>query len=200
MNAFTRLMCALGLLAGVSACGYSTGLRLPPEYRTVGVEVFGNDSKQRDVEVELQMQLTDAVDRLLHAPIVDPSVADLILRGRVVSYEHRNGIRSVDNVLLETGVRITLEAQLVQRFDQGTVAPGREPSHSDEPPNRQDDRNSMPRTAPNERVLRPMRATQEFGYIFNEPYTEAVARERTLANLSERIVLDLFGTLPGRPR
>lgn len=185
------------LLAGASAgCGYSTGLRLPDDVRTVGVEVFGNDSKVRDLEVEFQRLLVDSVDRLVHARIVPPDHADLILRGRIVSYERRNGIRSPDNVLLETGVRITIEAQLVQRFEQSVVVEGPEPERTDLPPRRDDDRNSLPPTAQNERVLRPMRASQEFGYLVDEPFAEAVARERTLSSLAERFVLDLFTTLP----
>jgi hypothetical protein len=195
----TRRAC-LGLLlalAGVAAgCGYSTGLRLPEHVQTVGIEVFGNDSKERDLEVEFQRLLVDSVDRLVHARIVPPDQADLILRGRIVSYERRNGIRSIDNVLLETGVRITIEAQLVQRFEQSVVAEGSEPQRSDLPPSRFDDRNSLPPTAQNERVVRPMRASQEFGFLVDEPFAEAVARERTLSSLAERFVLDLFTTLP----
>lgn len=184
------------ILAATGGCGYSTGMRLPEQVQTVGVEVFGNDSKEIDLEVDFQRYLADAVDRLVHAPLVSPEEADLILRGRIVSYERRNGIRSPDNVLLETGVRITIEVQLVQRFDQSVVSAGDEPERSDLPPSRFDDRNSLPPTRENERVLRPMRAAQEFGYLVDEPFAEAVARERTLSSLAERFVLDLFTALP----
>ena len=53
----------------------------------------------------------------------------------------------------------------------------------------------MPSAAPNELVLRPMRSVQEFGYRLSEPQGEARARERTLINMADRIVLDLFGAL-----
>lgn len=192
----------LGLaLALAGGCGYSTGVRLPEHIQTVGVEVFGNDSRQRDIEADLQQQLSDAVARLVHARLVPPEQADLIVRGRIVDYARRGGIRSPQNELLETGVRITIEAQLVQRFAQSQVVEGAEPARSDLPPSPDDDRNTMPRTAQNERVLRPVRATQEFGYMLAEDFGEAVARERTLRNLSERVVLDLFTALPpvGQP-
>lgn len=132
----------------------------------------------------------------MHARIVPPERADLILRGRIVSYERRNGIRTTGNVLLETGVRITIEVQLVQRFEQSVVAEGPEPVRSDLPRSPAEDRNSLPPTALNERVVRPMRASQEFGYLVDEPFAEAVARERTLASLAERFVLDLFTAIP----
>jgi hypothetical protein len=181
------------LLAG--ACGYSAGFRVPDDVETVGVEIFGNDSKLRDLELELHETLVRSVSRLVHAPLVDPGEADLVVRGRVVEYRRRGGIRSPDNELLETGVRIVVDAQLVRRYPESAVAPGPEPARSDEPRRPADDRISMPSTAPNERVLRPMRAVQEFGYRLSEPQGEARARERTLVNLADRIVLDLFGAL-----
>jgi len=188
-------LAVLVLALAVGSCGYSTGFRVPEGVQTVGVEVFGNDSRLRDLELELQDALVRSTSRLVHAPIVDPSEADLVLRGRIVEYRRRGGIRSPENVLLETGVRIVVDVQLVRRFPQSAVAPGPEPDRSDQPPSPSDDRISMPTTAPNERVLRPMRATQEFGYRLAEPNGEALARERTLTNLADRIVLDLFGAL-----
>jgi len=122
----------------------------------------------------------------------------LIVRGRVVDYMRRGGIRSPENVLLESGVRITIEVQLIQRFDQSVIREDPEPTRSAVAPPRSEDRNSLPPTAPNERVLRPMRASQEFGFVVAEPLGEALARQRTLANLSERFVLDLFGPLAQR--
>jgi len=187
------LPCGLALMGG--GCGYSTGLSVPPGIHTVGVEIFGNDSRLRDVELEMHQQLSDSVDRLVHARLVDPDEADLVLRGRIVEYRKRGGIRSTDNELLEDGVRISVEVQLVRRFPQSVVAPGPEPDRTALEPSSRDDRNTLPTTAPNERVLRPMRATQEFGFRLAESNGEALARERTLNNLADRIVLDLFGTL-----
>lgn len=190
-----RALALLALAALPGGCGYTTGLRVPPGIDTVGVEVFGNDGRLRDLEFDLQEALSDSTRRLVHAPLVDPRDADLVLRGRIVEYRRRGGIRSTDNELLEDGVRITVEVQLVRRFPQSIVAPGPEPDRSALEPASRDDRSTLPTTAPNERVLRPMRATQEFGFRIAETNGEALARERTLLNLADRIVLDLFGTL-----
>jgi hypothetical protein len=184
---------ALGALAG--SCGYSTGLTVPPGIHSVGVEIFGNDGRLRDMELDMHYALSDSVRRLVDAPLVDPAQADLVLRGRIVEYRKRGGIRSTDNELLEDGVRISVEVQLVRRFAESVVAPGPEPDRTGAEPSSRDDRSTLPATAPNERVLRPMRATQEFGFRIAEPNGEALARERTLLNLADRIVLDLFGTL-----
>ena len=190
-----RATLGLALLALLPGCGYSTGFRLPEGMQSVGVEVFGNDSKLRDVELEFQEALVDSTARLVHAPIVDPSEADLVLRGRIVEYQRRAGIRGPENVLLETGVRIVVEVQLVRRFPESVVRTGPEPARSDAPPSAREDRISMPSAAPNERVLRPMRAVQEFGYRLAESQGEARARARTLESLADRVILDLFGSL-----
>jgi len=188
---------AAGLCALAAACGYSTGIRMPDGIESVGVEVFGNDSKLRDLEVELQSALVDAMERLVHAPLVDPGRADLVLRGRVVDYARRGGIRSAQNVRLETGVRIAVEAQLVRRgLPEDALAP--EPAAGPAGrPAPASDRDSTPPTAPGERVLDRLRLGQEFGFVLSETQGEARARQRTLRNLADRIVLDLLGGLSG---
>lgn len=192
MSAARRAALALCGLLLAGGCGYSAGIRLPEGTRTVGVEVFGNDSKLRDLEVELQEALADAVDRMVHAPLVDPRRADLVLRGRIVSYTQRGGIRSPQNERLETGVNIAIEVQLVRRGVP--LPPGVEPGDAPaEPPTKRSDRNTTPATAADERVLRPLRLGQEFGFLLGEPLGEAQARRRTLQSLSDRVVLDLLG-------
>lgn len=161
------LLCGLLLLAG---CGYSTGFRLPDDHATVGVEFFGNQSPVRDLEVDFHDYLTDAVSRVVHARIVDPDEADYVVRGEVLSYARRRGIRSPDNVLLETGVRIAIRAELLE-----APAPG--------------DPEGRPRT------VRETRAATESGYRLEEPLGEADARDRVLRNLADEVVIELFGYL-----
>lgn len=101
------------LLAALSAgCGFSTGLRLAPDAGTVGVEIFGNDSAFPDLERELHMELTRSVRNISSAPLAHPERADLILRGRLVSYLRRSGIRSKENRLIESGLRIEVISEL----------------------------------------------------------------------------------------
>ncbi len=188
---------SLGLTALLSApisCGYSTGIRLPPELETVGVEIFGNDSKVPNLEIELQLALTDSVERLVHAQLVDPRRADLFLRGRIVDYSRRGGIRSPDNKLLESGVGISVEALLVRRVATPAQEPAAVPA-ARPPPAARDDRNSLPPLQQDERVVRSMRAYQDFGYLVDQTSGEFAARSLTLENLADRIVLELFGEL-----
>jgi hypothetical protein len=204
----SRQVAALALLAALApGCGYSSGF-LVEDPRTVAVEIFQNDSKERDLEGELHAQLTDSMNRMVHAPLVSPSGADLLVRGTLLAYERRGGIRSPQNLLLETGVRITVRAQLVRR--RGPYRPGGgqgglpelegepvvlqppetpehfaegEPEAPPEPP------------PPSDLVLREIVFSAESGFRLQEIQGELRARERVLRSIADRVVLDLFSTL-----
>lgn len=171
--------CSVLIAALLLACGYHTGLTAPEGVRTVGVEFFGNDGPLRDLEVQLQSEMAQAIERMLPVRIVDPTKADLIVRGRVLNkgYSRRGGIRSPDNKLLETGIRISVEATLVdptRRYDSnGALLPPR--------------------------VLRRAATTTDSGYRIEEPDGERAARARALRNMVDRLTLDLFGAVAYEP-
>lgn len=105
---------AAALLAlAATGCGYSSGLRTPEGYRTVGVEFFANDSKVPDLERDLQLYVSRSVRDTVEAPLTAPSQADVVIRGRIMDYRRFAGIRGADNNLLETGVSISVQAWLV---------------------------------------------------------------------------------------
>lgn len=107
----------VGLLAigALPACGYSSGLRVTETHRTIGLEVFGNTSFERDLERLFYDEMARAVRDMCDAELVDPARAELVIRGEIQSYRRRSGIRSTDNELLETGVYIQVEAALYER-------------------------------------------------------------------------------------
>jgi hypothetical protein len=109
--------------------------------------------------------------------LVDPGRADLIVRGRVINYTRRSGIRSPQNKLLETGVRITVEASLIDPTQR--YGPKGEPL----PP----------------RVLRHTITLAESGYRLDENDGERAARQRAMRNLADRLTLDLFGPVAYEP-
>ncbi|MFT5050846.1 MAG: hypothetical protein ACI8QZ_002252 [Chlamydiales bacterium] len=115
-KAALAVLLALGSL--VVSCGYSTQLRVATkdgEARTIGVEIFGNDTLERDLERELHEELTRAVRNLVDGDLVSPDRAEVVLRGKLTQFARRGGIRSPDNELLQTGVLIAVEASLIER-------------------------------------------------------------------------------------
>lgn len=153
-----------------TGCGYSTGLSLPEQKGSIGIEFFGNESMERDLERRLNDEMSRAVRDWVAAPIVAPERADMVLRGKITAYHRRSGIRSPDNELLETAVYIEVEAGL---YRGGSTIPTRGPVH----------------------------VTSSAGYIVPPPgnqsplfpgESESIARDRTLRNIADKLVLDLL--------
>lgn len=110
------------LLTALTGCGYTTGLSLGSDYSTLGLEVFGNDTPEPDLELGLHRSLTRATRNMLDARLVDPAHSQLIVRGRLLRFERRAGLRSAENVWLEGGVWITAEAELIDPRRELTLA------------------------------------------------------------------------------
>lgn len=111
-----RALPALGLaLAALASCGYSSGLRTPEGYQTVGVAIFANDSKVPDIERDLHLYVSNSVRDAVEVPLTTPELADVVVHGRIIDYSHLGGIRGPNNELLETGVSITVESWLEDR-------------------------------------------------------------------------------------
>jgi len=113
----TRLarLAAGALAAWCGACGYSTGLQVAERHATIGVEFFGNATYERDLERPFYDQLTRTLRDTSDAALVDPGRAEVVVRGTIREFHRRSGIRSRENELLETGVYLEVEAQLVDR-------------------------------------------------------------------------------------
>lgn len=117
-----RLAAALAALAGpalltslTAGCGYRFGVVTPDGVESVGIEYFGNTSRVRDLEAEFAPVLAREVTDRVPLPLREPDRADVVIRGKIVDYYRRGGIRSTENVLLERGLRIEVEAELVRR-------------------------------------------------------------------------------------
>jgi hypothetical protein len=111
----------MALLGG--SCGYEAGLHVAERHQSIGVEIFGNDTPERDLERPLHDQMTRAVRDLTDARIESPSQAEVVIRGTVKVFQRRGGVRSSDNKLLETGVYIEVEATLFDRRSGRALGP-----------------------------------------------------------------------------
>lgn len=103
-----------GLLAG---CGWHAGLAAPEAGKSVGVAFFDQvpGVLERGLEPRLQTELARAVSELVHAPLEAPDRADYVIEGEILEYRRRSGVRTDDNELVETGVRMIATARLVDR-------------------------------------------------------------------------------------
>lgn len=118
MSSRTRNLASLlllGLGLAVAGCGYSSGVRLPPGVETVGVEYFGNDSPEPDLERELYARLSAQVDAMVRGELAPPDAADLVIRGRILDYRRLLGLTGVQGSLVESAVIIVVQAWLFDR-------------------------------------------------------------------------------------
>lgn len=160
----------LALALCVSSCGYSAGLRVAEHYDSVGVEIFGNESFERDLEPELHEQMTRVLRDQSDAHLVDPRQAQAVIRGTLTTFHRRGGIRDHENRLLETGIYVEVQARL---YVGGNETPVR----------------SSKASAWVGYTLAP----SGVGLGLNPPEHEREARSRVLQHLAEQLVLDLLG-------
>lgn len=161
----------VGILAmgcvSLAGCGYRAGLELPSRWDDVGVEIFDNDGRDTlvpNLERDLHGELTAAVRRVVQGTLVDPSKADVVIRGRIIEYRRRQGIRTRDNRRLETGIRVRVRGELWERT-------GGDPEWV---------------------LLRHTVYTTHSGYLLEDRDEELDAQDRVLRNIADRLVLDLF--------
>jgi len=114
-----------GLLTLAASCGWHGGLEVPGNARTIGIEVFDVPPEilERNLEPRLSEALTRAVVDLVDAPVASPAEADVVVRGRILDYRRRFGVRDKENQLRESGVYVSATATLVDRRTGEALAP-----------------------------------------------------------------------------
>lgn len=111
-----RLSAGLALVCA-TACGWHAGLGAPAGAHSVGVEAARREGRvlERGLEPELTDALSEAVVDWLDLPLVAPGEADLVVRGEILEYRRRGGVRNRDNQLVETAVFVRARAELFDR-------------------------------------------------------------------------------------
>ena len=161
------LLAPLALLA--AGCGWHAGYLAPPgapNASTVGVELFGNDSPEPGLEADLAPFLSRALVDYVGLDLDDPRKADLVIRGSILDFRRRGGVRSEENELLEGSTRIEVLAELVRASDGEVLSTATTGLWADWA------------------IGGPGLTGPGLG--------EDAARTRLFANLADRLVLDLF--------
>ncbi|QDV06302.1 hypothetical protein Poly30_18110 [Planctomycetes bacterium Poly30] len=81
--------------------------------RTIGIQIFGNESLLPNLERDLHSAFSDAARRHVALRLVSPSRADLFIRGRIANFRRGAGARLADNQVVETLEILTIEAELI---------------------------------------------------------------------------------------
>lgn len=108
---------AASLALPIASCGYSAGLAPErasgAETRTIGVEIFGNQTLLPNLERGLHEALSTAARRHANLTLVSPERADVVIRGNVVDFRRQQGARTTGNRFVEARDVITVDATLL---------------------------------------------------------------------------------------
>lgn len=103
------------LLLCMTGCGYTSGVRLPADAKTLGVVVFDNTSPFPEVEREVFACISTQASRMIDGRMVAPGRADVVIRGSLDDYQRLHGVQSAEGSLQESGVYIMMHAWLEDR-------------------------------------------------------------------------------------
>jgi hypothetical protein len=98
------------------ACGYRAGPLVPEGVRTVALVTFDNDTFRREIEVELSRAVAEEIHARTDLRVVaEPEGADLVVRGRILSFDERVlADRGADRIT-ESSVVVVLRVILEDR-------------------------------------------------------------------------------------
>ena len=117
---------ALATSAVGPSCGYSAGLAPArpggAETRSIGAEIFGNQTLLPNLERGLHEALSTAARRHANMTLVSPERADVVIRGDVVDFRRQQGARTTGNRFVEARDVVTVDATLVDRASGEVVA------------------------------------------------------------------------------
>jgi Lipopolysaccharide-assembly len=120
-----RVLSCLIASSVLAACnyGFSGGGGFPADVRTIYIEPFGNETVQVELDQQLFRKLQDRLPRALGARPGSETVADAVIRGRILRYEDvaqnyraTTGVNQPGGVdVLTHQVQITVSVEIVDR-------------------------------------------------------------------------------------
>ncbi len=100
-------------LEGLSAEAREAATKASLGSRSLGIQIFGNESLLPNLERDLHGAFTSAARRHVAMRLVNPSRADLFIRGRIANFQRGIGARTTNNRAVETIEILTIEAELI---------------------------------------------------------------------------------------
>ena len=113
-SAILALLAASILLA--AGCGYSTHALVNPQYKTIAVPIFKNETRYRKFEFELTRAVIDEIEKKTHLKVVNSGeTADTILYGNLVAYRLIPTVETEDDVVTQYRLIVTLDLKWIDR-------------------------------------------------------------------------------------
>ncbi|HKB15989.1 MAG TPA: LPS assembly lipoprotein LptE, partial [Planctomycetota bacterium] len=97
----------------LASCGYTAGVKMPGDVRSVAVPVFGNETFRRGLEYDLTAAVARAFLDRTDLRVCPVSEAEAIVRGRIRRATTPVLVERGPDALLESAALLTVEAELV---------------------------------------------------------------------------------------
>ena len=126
MPRHTLALVAFALLAASSllaaGCGYSTQALVDPQYKTIAVPIFKNETRYRKFEFELTRAVIDEIEKKTHLKVVNSrETADTILYGNLMEYRLIPTVETEDDVVTQYRLIVTLDLKWIDRKTGKTI-------------------------------------------------------------------------------
>ena len=106
----TKLLVALAVVAAAccAGCKYSTDSLFRTDIKTIYIEGFDNDTFRRGLEVQLTRAVAAEVKLRTPFLLAPRNEADSVLSGTITDVVERTRVRSVDDQVLSTNVKVVV--------------------------------------------------------------------------------------------
>ena len=111
-----------GLALVLAACGYTAGVRMPGDVRSVAVPIFGNETFRRGLEYDLTAAVARAFLDRTDLRVAPASEAEGVVRGRIRQATTPVLVEEGTDTLLESAALLTVEVELVEARSGRTLA------------------------------------------------------------------------------
>lgn len=107
----------------ISGCGYSGQTLMRDDIHSVAVDVFGNDTEYRTLEVELTRRLTEELRQRTSLSIKPKHEADSVLTGSLVDFDQSSQTTTKDDDVLLRRIQVTVEFRWIDNLTGQDLVP-----------------------------------------------------------------------------
>jgi len=105
----------------LAACGYTTHSLMPGEVNNLAVDVFGNDTFEREIEFTLTRELSRELNQRAALRLTRRRHADAVLTGRIVRVSYPTLVETTNNEVSEQAVLVEAVVELKRLEDNKVI-------------------------------------------------------------------------------
>ncbi|MEM7235111.1 MAG: LptE family protein [Planctomycetota bacterium] len=117
------LLVGFSLATTMSSCGYRLGYRVPADVRSIAVPILENSTfpLRRDIEYGLTDALRREIQTRTPLKLVDRSVADMVVHGRILRFIEQVIAEGTQDEVLESTITVTVRLTIEDRVNETTI-------------------------------------------------------------------------------